>query len=74
MALLVISNKGRLYVGPGLQEELAVELQQDSQKCYLLVFQWHKSSLSLKVSLHPSFNVRLAQTPRFCCVQRRAQV
>lgn len=37
VALLVISDKGRLYVGPGPQEELAIELQ-DSQKYYLPVF------------------------------------
>lgn len=38
VALLVISDKGELYVGPGSQEELAIELKKDSQKCYLLVF------------------------------------
>lgn len=38
MALLVISDKGKLYVGPESQEELAIELEKDSQKCYLPVF------------------------------------
>lgn len=32
VALLVISDKGRLYVGHW--EELAIELQKDREKCY----------------------------------------
>lgn len=37
VALLVTSDKGKLYVGPGSQEQLAVELEKDSQKGYLPV-------------------------------------